>query len=177
MNRPSSTIDSLAELIVTTQPMMDVQPLTGPGRQVFTMEPNLTFDRRRTALENIKIKKDKLLEILKENRSKHRAIFEEALEGYKKKAEEVLSARLRQLKAGERVRMTFSIPEPADQTKDYNRVIRMLELMEGDAIELSEQDFAMYVMDEWSWKRNFLHSNSAYSHTAVMALQDAGETE
>jgi hypothetical protein len=34
-------------------------------------------------------------------------------------------------------------------------------------VELSEQEFGQYVMDDWAWKRQFLLSNSAYSATAA----------
>jgi hypothetical protein len=37
-------------------------------------------------------------------------------------------------------------------------------------VELSEQEFRQYVMDDWSWKHNFLASNAMYSAAATRAL-------
>jgi hypothetical protein len=57
--------------------------------------------------------------------------------------------------------------EPVDQTREYNKVIRMLEMSTEDVIELQEHEFSQYVLDDWGWKGQFLASNSAYSSTAM----------
>ena len=123
----------------------------------------------------VKIKKADLLKVLKENRAAHRKIFEEALVGYKKKVIELLDKKLQEARTGIRVRMVFNLIEPQDQTKDYDRAIRMLEMSIEKVIELSEQDFKAYVMDDWSWKFQFLSSNSAYSSTATAMLANEPE--
>ena len=117
-------------------------------------------------MQNIVIKKAKLLNILKENRGKHEAIFEEALAGYRTKALELLEDRIKRLRKGEMIKMIFQMQEPQNQCRDYDRIIRMLELSEGATVTLNEQDFAQYVQDDWNWKRSFLVSNSLYSATA-----------
>jgi hypothetical protein len=121
-------------------------------------------------MENMKYPKSKLLEILKENRGKHRQIFEEACEGFKKRAVELLEEKLTLARKGDRVIMQFSLQQPVDQTKEYDRAIKMLELCIPAEIELDESDFANYVMDDWAWKQQFLTSNSSYSGTAAAML-------
>jgi hypothetical protein len=114
-------------------------------------------------METVKIKRGELLAILKTNRETHRAIFLEALEGYRKMAIEELGVMLSDAKAGRKIRRAVSLIEPMDQTKDYDRAIRMMELEVREEVELTPAEFAQYVMDDWRWKDQFIHSNITYS--------------
>jgi hypothetical protein len=104
------------------------------------------------------VQRGKLLERLGENREKHRAIFESALEGYRSRAIVELDAMLEDAKAGRQIRRMVSLIEPEDHTEDYDRVIDMLEMSVNDEIEISAQEFAQYVRDDWAWKRAFYAS-------------------
>ena len=117
-------------------------------------------------MDSVKVDKAKLLEIVRENRNKHRKIFEEALEGYRKQAIAELDSMLADAKAGRRIRRSVSLIEPTDQTSDYDRVIRMLEMSVDEFVVLQEHEFAQYVLDRWNWRKQFLMSSSNYSHTA-----------
>lgn len=121
-------------------------------------------------MNSINVKKIDLLTTLRENREKHRTIFLEATEGYREAAIKELDAMLEDAKAGRKIRRSLTLVEPQDQTRDYDRAIRMLEMSQDDVIELEEHDFAQYVLDDWAWKRQFLLSNSAYSVTATGLL-------
>lgn len=112
------------------------------------------------------LKKDSLLGYLRDNRKEHRDIFEEAVEGYKKKAVELLEAHIARIKKSSLERVSVSIPVPVDHTRDYDRVISMIENTEDDVIELEEHEYAQYVLDDWAWQREFLSTNSAYSSMA-----------
>lgn len=118
----------------------------------------------------IKVKKSELLDVLKKNREQHRKIFLEAQEGYKHAAIKELDSMLDDARAGKRIRRSMTLVEPQDQTSDYDRAIRMLEMSQDEVIELEEHDFMQYVLDDWGWKHQFLHSNSVYSATALAAL-------
>ena len=111
----------------------------------------------------IKVKKQKLLEILKENLSRHKKIFLDAMKGYRKKVIELLDAHIAEAKGGGKIFTTIHLREPVDQTEDYERVIGMLEMAEETLIELSEGDYARYVLDTWDWSGNFYTTNSAYT--------------
>lgn len=121
-------------------------------------------------MENIKVKKEDLLKVLRDNRAKHRQIYEEAIEGYRKTVITEFERRLEDAKAGRKIDIRFSLPQPQDQTKDYDRAIGMLEMTIEDVIQLQEHEYQQYVMDDWSWKQNFLTSNSTYSGTAAAFL-------
>jgi len=121
-------------------------------------------------MNSIKVDKTELLTVLRENREKHKTIFAEAQEGYRTAAIKELDAMLADAEAGKQIRRSLTLIEPQDQTRDYDRAIRMLEMSQDDVIELEEHDFAQYVLDDWSWKRQFLFSNAAYSTTATAML-------
>jgi hypothetical protein len=121
-------------------------------------------------MRDIRVSKAKLLETLKKNREAHRKIFLEACDGYRKKAIELLDAELKKAKAGKQFQIYFSLGQPVDQTKDYDRVIGMLELDTEDFILLTETDYRQYVLDDWNWKANFLTSNAFYSKAAADAI-------
>ncbi len=101
-----------------------------------------------------------LLEILRANRDKHITTFEKAMEGYRKEWLEVLERHLDDIRAGKPIYQWTHIVEPKNQTKDYDRVIRMLELEVNETWEVGEVEFAQYVEDDWSWSHDFATSTS-----------------
>lgn len=113
-------------------------------------------------MESVRINKANLLEVIKENRTKHRSIVEEAMAKYRAAAIAELDAMLDDARAGRKIRRSLTLIEPVDQTRDYDRIIRMLEMSEDSVIELHEEQFKCYVEDDWSWKRQFLASNRTY---------------
>lgn len=120
-----------------------------------------------------KVKKAELLEILKKNRAQHRKIFEEALEGYKKKMIALLLKMLKSIRKGERIQHMINMPLPQNMTKEYDTVIRMLEMSTDAEVKLSAKDFQCFVEDRWEWRDSFLHSNAAYSMTAMGLAAEA----
>lgn len=127
-------------------------------------------------MENVRVNKSEILDILKKNREDHRKIFLEALTGYRATAIKLLEERLELAKSGKRIELTFRLQQPIDQTRDYDRAIKMLEMSINEDIELTEEDFAMYVLDDWGWKRNFLSVNSTYSSTAMGMLGNEADS-
>lgn len=115
----------------------------------------------------VKVKKDALLETVTANRDKHRTIFLEAVDGFRTKAIEMLEQRLAEAKTGKRINVYINLPTPIDQTREYNKIIKMLEMSVDDEIELTQAEFGMYVMDDWGWKKQFSATNSAYTVSAT----------
>ena len=123
-------------------------------------------------MEFVTVEVTELRTKINENRTKHRAIFEEAVEGYRQKAVELLEQHITEIKAGKVVRVQVSLPTPEDHTRVYDRVLAMLDMHQQPQIEISEQDFASYVLDDWHWKRAFLTANAMYSATAMASLDE-----
>lgn len=123
-------------------------------------------------MNEITVPKAQLLTILKENRSKHRSIFEEALEGYRKRVVDELEARLFAARAGTKWDAMIVLVQPENHTKEYDRAIQMLEMDINDTVILDEQQFTMFVQDEWGWTDRFLTSNAPYSRVAERVTAD-----
>lgn len=121
-------------------------------------------------IETVKLRKADVLDALEENREAHQGIYEEALAGYKELALAQLKKHIKDVERGAMQVISIVLPAPVNQTKDYERIIKMLELDVRDEIELTQAEFAMYVMDDWAWKRQFLTSNSTYSTRAASSL-------
>lgn len=118
---------------------------------------------------NITVDKRDLLAILRENKARHRAVFEAAMEGYKREALKRLEDTMEALRNGKLPDLWISLPRPEDHTRDYARVIRMTEMHTDSLFTLSEAHFAQYVEDDWAWKRQFIKTSSTYAANATVA--------
>jgi hypothetical protein len=118
-------------------------------------------------MSTVTVKKDELLATVRANRETHRTIFLEAVQGFRAKAIEMLDERLKDAVAGRRIDISIHLPRPVDQTRDYDKVIKMLEMSVDDEIELTQNEFTQYVMDDWSWKKQFSAVNKTYTVSAA----------
>ncbi len=113
-------------------------------------------------MRTVKIDKDDFIGRVSVNRDNHRAVFEKALDGYQRRMIEELERRLRAVRRGRAIDQYFRLPEPEDHTDDYDRVLTMAKMSVEDVIELTADDFAMYVMDQWHWKQTFTETTGFY---------------
>lgn len=110
----------------------------------------------------VTVDRDDFLQKVRANRAGHRQVFEAALSGYRDRLTRELERRIYDLKRGRRVDQYIGLPEPEDHTEDYDRVITMAEMSVLEVVELSEDEFAMYVMDQWRWKQSFSETSARY---------------
>ena len=89
----------------------------------------------------MKFKKDQLLAIIRKNRQEHREIFKEACEGYQKRMMAHLQVMMDDVTNRRPVKHHISLVQPVDQTKEYDRAIKMLEMCVDETIELSGAEF------------------------------------
>jgi hypothetical protein len=113
-------------------------------------------------MDCLKYQKKDLIEIITKNRDAHYGFFEKACIAYKDAVIDELERSLIVAKTGRKIQAFIRFVEPVEHVKDYDRVLKMLELATDKVIELDESDFAMYVMDDWAWKQQFIASNSTY---------------
>lgn len=111
----------------------------------------------------ITVAKDELLAKIKDNRDKHRTVFLAALEGYKREAIRVFNAHIREIEEGKARAVSVSLTPPEDHTRDYDRVIGMLEMDQGDTFRLDQGTYQSYVDDDWMWKRQWSKLSSTYA--------------
>lgn len=122
----------------------------------------------------------RILEKLKENRTKHKNDYDEAMIGYRTERTEALIeavAKLRKnttemLKAqddGEDYTLDdllddvdLRLDKPLEFLQQYDDFIEQLEWTEQKTFELSRVMFKQLVQDDWSWTHRFKQSNSKY---------------
>lgn len=114
-------------------------------------------------MRTVRLDRDRLVAVVQDNRDAHRAVFEQALEGYRRRWTRELERRLEDVRQGRQIDQRFSLPEPEDHTDDYDRVLTMARMSIDEVIELDEEEFARYVMDQWSWKHNFTRTATMYT--------------
>lgn len=113
-------------------------------------------------MRTVTVNREDFLVRVRENRNNHRQVFEEALEGYRNRLTLELERRVRDLKRGRHIDQYIGLPEPEDHTSDYERIVAMAEMSVSERIELTEDEFAMYIMDQWRWKQSFTDSTDRY---------------
>lgn len=121
-------------------------------------------------MKDVTVPKAELRTVVQKNRDAHLGIFEEAVDGYREQVLVSLQNHINEVRQGRVKHVLINFPYPEDHTRDYDRVLTMLDMSIEDEIVLDETDFAMYVMDDWGWKRQFLVANAAYSTTARSQL-------
>jgi hypothetical protein len=128
------------------------------------MEMEMPMPRYR-GLRSVLVKKDALVEELTTNREKHLKEFEDLEAEYKRAVEVALT------EAMETFGMDGTVPErdfisrlpvPRSHTEDYDAALKMMEMSQDTELELSENEFQTYVMDNWDWKREFAGASAFY---------------
>ncbi len=113
-------------------------------------------------MRTVKVNKLEFIERVTVNRDAHRRIFKRALKGYERRLLSELEQRIDDVSAGRQIDRYIGLPEPADHTADYDRILGMAEMSVDDVIELDANDFARFVMDQWDWKQDFIDTASLY---------------
>lgn len=113
----------------------------------------------------IKANKGQLLDILRENRQKHKEAYELAREGFRQALVEELEELIGKVDED-------SYPDyvtlqnsraPQCHLDDYDNAIGMLELSTSQEVDLDESLYRKYVQDDWGWKSGWIEANSAYT--------------
>ncbi len=126
---------------------------------------------------------DEVLLTLRANLQEHQEIVAEAKAGYLRSAQEALQTRLARLQMAEIVDLSFNLYPPKDYTRDFNTVIKMLELHKAAwesnpanakipaTIAMKAADVNRFVLNVWTWSKDFLVLNSTYSGKAMSKLR------
>lgn len=131
-----------------------------------------TFKRMGWEEREVKVKRDELLAVLRENRERHVREYKAACVGYREVALSRLEDSFQQareavnrLKEGQTIsvvgfRISLSVPE--NYEKAYDQIIRMMEMSVDTEIVLTASQFACFVMDDWEWKEEWAASIAQY---------------
>lgn len=115
----------------------------------------------------VRVSRKDLLGKVTQNRAAHEKAFLAAMEGWRTQAKEALHERLEVLRSDkegfDEKGLYFDMDQPKNFLHDYDTKIRMLEMSVDDNVTLSEGDFHELVMDDWSWKNQFVGTTARYS--------------
>ena len=124
-----------------------------------------TFSKRGWSDRETTVKRDELLKILKENRTKHLAEYKANCEAYR----EVALAKIEEQFAELRKKVTevkdkkfigaiycsFQLPAPESHERYYDMAFRMMELEVNENVNLTADQFGCFIMDDWEWSEGF----------------------
>lgn len=105
----------------------------------------------------------RLIEILRENRTKHIDVHERALAGWRKRVSQEIETLRTKLTSGDlNMSVSISLPRPESYTDAYDTVIRMLEDTTDETIRLESAAYRQLVQDQWEWSTGFITTSRAY---------------
>lgn len=119
-------------------------------------------------MDTVKVNKAQLIAKITEERDKHKALYDEAVEVYKERfvaeAQRYAEEAVKRAARGKAFTMFNWLPVPEEHTEDFDRALQMLEWELGDEVVLDESDFRTLVQNQWGWMRNFTASTMSYTH-------------
>ena len=119
-------------------------------------------------MNEVKLNKGDLLEVLKRNLAKHTAEVAE-LRGERtgKVLDHMQSESEKALSDANYQPVTKDFPMIESHESEYKKVIRMVEMSVEDELTLDSRSFDQYVMDNWSWKSALNFTKSLYGKGAA----------
>jgi hypothetical protein len=114
-------------------------------------------------MNQVKVDKDQLEDILVANRVSHLNAYEEALAAWKEKVKQELEDAYYAARIGEKFKTSFDLPKPENFVKEYDRTLGMLRMSVDENVTLTDYEYRQYVEDEWDWKQRFATTNSRYT--------------
>lgn len=116
-------------------------------------------------MNKIRVSKARLLTKLKENRDIHIKEYEEVYDEYQvdviAKMKKLLSA-AKKVNRLKEIDTRVGLNPPRSNETDYNMAIKMLEFSIDDELEITQNEFEQYVLNEWDWTRQFANSKLTY---------------
>lgn len=113
-------------------------------------------------MDEVRLKKDELLQVLVKNFNEHMKEHEEAFDIWRAAKLIELKNWREDLANGKEIPDHSTLVKPICYAKEYERAILMVKMSVDVQIELSEQDFSRYIMDEWDWVSSFKNVNTFY---------------
>lgn len=135
--------------------------------------------------KHTRVMREELLDALKKNKDTHKKEYDIAIVGWRKlavvalkmgvkKTDEVIRRMESDIKEEKPVKqldvykLQPKVPRrPEDHTKEYEALIRRLDMSADEHIYITHDDFNCYVLDEWNWKGSHTEMLNNYSSPGV----------
>jgi hypothetical protein len=111
----------------------------------------------------VTVNKLELLNKLMSNRETHKKMYDEAYIGFRKELVKKLERMTADAVEGKPYMKYVGLDAPEDHTKEYDRIISMLQMSVNETIIVTEVEFNQFVLDEWNWKGQFAATNALYT--------------
>lgn len=109
----------------------------------------------------IKVKKSELIETLKRHKENHIIEYDKAVKAYKLETLEQLKKLLENAE-NDKLNLKLNLTEPINNIKNYDKIISMFEWEVEDFVELDQDEFKEYVLDENRFTEQAKISNVLY---------------
>ena len=107
------------------------------------------------------VKKAELIEKIRANKEAHIKAYAAAEIAYKKEALKQLAELINEVDGGS-LNIRLDLTTPVDNRKNYDKIIQMFEWDVLEEVELTQQEFNEYILDETEANRHAMLSNSVY---------------
>lgn len=114
-------------------------------------------------MRSIYVDCNELRKKLVRNRDIHVEEYLEMMGYYEFEVEKLAEELLERVKNKDYSLMTIVATKPESYESDYDAVIQMMMMSVDENVELSNQEFKQYVMNEWNWKGGFDMLKSVYN--------------
>lgn len=102
-------------------------------------------------------------ELLK-NKDAHVKAFNAALRGWRKETARQLRENAKRIESGEILYPANGVgTAPESHEDDYDRAVKMCQMSVDDQVELTQQEFTQYVLDQWNWSAGFTTQTAMYA--------------
>lgn len=116
---------------------------------------------RRTGNRTITVNKAELIAKIEENREAHKVAYDKAERAYKIEALKQLKQLTKEVKEGSTT-IRLNLTTPVDNRENYDKIIGMFEWDVADEVELTQQEYNEYILDETEVSRHAAMSNAMY---------------
>jgi hypothetical protein len=116
---------------------------------------------RRNGNRTITVKKSQLIEKLKANKTNHIKEFNDAVVAYKEEALRQLNEQIKIVQEGG-LTAKLNLITPINNAEEYDKVIAMFDWEINEDVELEQDEFNQFVLDEFDFAQTAKFANTAY---------------
>ena len=115
-------------------------------------------------MKTIMVQKGVVLETLEKNRVLHLKEYKEAMKNWAEMAITQLKDEIKELENHpEDANLYFNLQKPESHVDDYDKAIGMMKFEVRDEVEITEEDYSRFFLDEWNWSDGFKHLTTVYN--------------
>lgn len=116
---------------------------------------------RQNGSRTMKVVKADLIKTINENKETHIKAYAKAEIAYKAEALKQLTKLTSEVNDGS-LKIKLNLTTPVDNRKNYDKIVGMFEWDVEDKVELTQQEYNEYILDETESARHAMMSNQAY---------------